>query len=317
MNRYIEIFFRFWVRFTILLLIAPVAAGVATIVLFPTYRAYARLWVDNTNYFGTAPAGWSQYLTPAQNEADSLNQLMATRAFGHDLDTQLANDIPNAATRDRAIAAANLQLAPVGTHLVLLSAVCDTPSMCVSVVNASVAVLRAEQVQLEQDQAKEGIDFLKVQLTDATKAEQDTEGVLQQYVQDHPQLKVDTNNAAANGLDASRLVTDVQQARDRVANLETQLSHDEYVLSASTTVYQAGPRVIDPPAVTRGGLIGDGASLKKAGVAAGAIFAVGLAYLLLIGWFDKTARDSRELERRLNVRVVAAIPQLSSVERLS
>ena len=176
-------------------------------------------------------------------------------------------------------------------------------------------MLRDEQVQLEKDNAKAGIDFLNVQLTDARTQQQAAEDALQKYIVDHPGVKVDPA-AASNGVEASRLLNDVTQARQRVTSIQDQLSRDQYIASVSTTLYQAGPRVLDAPAITRGGLIGDGASLKKAAVAAGAIFAVGFAYLVLLGWLDKTARDTREIEHRFNVRVVATIPRLNSVERI-
>jgi len=315
MGKYIEVFFRFWVRFTILLLVAPAAAGATTVLMFPNYKAYSRLWVDSTSYFGASPTGWSQYLTPAQNESDSLNQLMSTRAFAIDLDARMKTALPDPAERGRALAAAGFQLGPLGTHLIQVSASCDTPSTCVALVQAGVDVLRDEQVQLEKDNAKAGIDFLNVQLTDARTQQQAAEDALQKYIVDHPGVKVDPA-AASNGVEASRLLNDVTQARQRVTSIQDQLSRDQYIASVSTTLYQAGPRVLDAPAITRGGLIGDGASLKKAAVAAGAIFAVGFAYLVLLGWLDKTARDTREIEHRFNVRVVATIPRLNSVERI-
>lgn len=315
MSRYIEVIFRFRVRFAILLLVAPATAAIATVILFPSYKAVGRLWIDNTSYFGASPTGWSQYLTPAQNESDSLNQLRSTRAFSADLDERLKASMPNTTERRRALATSNFQLAPIGSHLIMVSAACETPSVCAAIVNAGVDVLRAEEVQLSKDQAKAAIDFLNIQLADARQQEQTAQDALQQYVLDHPGVKIDPTNAG-NGLEVSRLVNNVTQARDKVTSIDAQLNHDKYVASVSSTVYQAGPRVIDSPAITRGGLIGDGAGVKKAGAAAGGILAVGLTYLVLLGFFDKTARETREIERRFNVRVVATIPRLSSVERL-
>ena len=315
MIRYTEVFFRYWVRFTVLLLVAPAIVGAVTVLLFPTYRAYSRLWVDNPSYFGANPTGWSQYLTPAQNEADSLNQLMATRVFGDDLSKRLESSIPDRAERIQALKNANLQLGPIGTHLILVSASCDRPQVCAAVVNAGVDALRDEQVKLEQDQAKAGIDFLNSQLKDAEQQQQQAQNDLQQWIANHPGVKVDAN-AANDGGEVAGLLNQAQQTTGRVNDIQASLGKDRYVASVSTALYADGPRVLDSPEVTRGGLIGDGASLKKAGVAAAAVLGVGLAYLFLLGWMDKTVRYPGEIEHRLNVRVVASIPELSAVERL-
>src|ERR1700730_10610934 len=96
MARYIEILFRFKFRFLVLLALLPTAVGAVTIAMFPSYKANAQLWVDHPRYFGGAtPSGWSQYLTPAQNEADSLTQLLSTGAFGRELSNRLVESIPD------------------------------------------------------------------------------------------------------------------------------------------------------------------------------------------------------------------------------
>src|SRR5229473_709195 len=91
MAKYVELLFRFRIRFAALLLLLPMGIGAATVVLFPTYRATADLWVDNPNYFGASfsPIGWNQYLTPAQNQADTLSQLLGTDAFATGLADRL------------------------------------------------------------------------------------------------------------------------------------------------------------------------------------------------------------------------------------
>src|SRR3981081_1734478 len=114
MVKYIEILFRFKFRFAFLLLLVLLPAGVGgtPVLLFPSYRATAQLWVDDPAYFGGAtPTGWSQYLTAAQNEQDSLIQLLSTRSFTEDLYRRVATDIPDPATRGTAVGGAKLTIA--------------------------------------------------------------------------------------------------------------------------------------------------------------------------------------------------------------
>ena len=52
MARYVEVLFRYWVRFTIVLIIAPLALGGASVVVFRTYQATASVWVESPDTFG-------------------------------------------------------------------------------------------------------------------------------------------------------------------------------------------------------------------------------------------------------------------------
>jgi capsular polysaccharide biosynthesis protein len=63
-------------------------------------------------------------------------------------------------------------------------------------------------------------------------------------------------------------------------------------------------------------LLGDNSSLKRAALFSLACFTVGVAYLLLLVWVDKTARDAKELDSRLQVPVLATVPHYSLLEPL-
>ena len=317
MVKYLEILFRFRVRFAILLVVVPAIVGIGTILLFPSYKATAQIWVDTPSYFGSGatPSGWNQYLTPAQNEADSLNQLLQTRAFDNALYDGLAPTMADPAERRRALISSKLTIISFGTHLVVVSAVCDRPPICVAIVNTAMDVLKQLQIQFEKDQATAGMAFVSGQLKDAQAGLAAAEAALQTYLVDHPTLKVDPipDN---NGPDLARLLTARDQMRVKVNELQTSYDHDQYISSVSTSVIESGPRVVDPPQVVGTGLTGDGSSKRTAVIAAGCCLAVGLAYLFILAWVDKTARDPREVEKRLQIPVVTTIPRLSAAERI-
>src|SRR5438309_1406959 len=89
MARYVDILFRHWTRFAVILFLLPTPISIATLVYFRTYQAATDIWVENPTYFGSSTnlvgssgiSGWNQYLTPAQNEADELNQYLQTTSF--------------------------------------------------------------------------------------------------------------------------------------------------------------------------------------------------------------------------------------------
>jgi uncharacterized protein involved in exopolysaccharide biosynthesis len=297
MVKYIEILFRFKFRFAFLLVLLPAVVGGITVLLFPSYRASAQLWVDDPAYFGGAtPTGWSQYMTAAQNEQDSLLQLLSTRSFNEDLYRRLATDIPDPAARAAAVSGSKLTIFATGTHLLSVSATCVKQPVCIVLVNRSVEAMQ---------QAK----------TTQTGAED----ALRRYISGHPGIKVDVNGdpntSAASDPELARLAADVQTARSTVTNLQEQINRNTNIASASTALIQAGPRMVDPPMIQKGGLTGDGSGLRKAAMTAGAVLALGACYLFLLGWLDKTLRDPRDIERRFKLPVVTTIPELQPSER--
>lgn len=319
MAKYLEILFRFRFRFAVLLIVVPAVVGAVTILMSPEYKAIAYLWVDDPTFFGgVTPTGWSQYLTPAQNESDSLAQLASTRAFGNDLYNALGDPIPDPAQRLDAVKNAHVQVIATSSHMILITATCEEKPVCALLVNKSVDVLRTEQIADERENAKAGQAYLTVRLQQARTDQTTAEDALRRYIVTHPGANVNNVNADPTAItdpDLSRLALAVQQARSRVTDLQNQVDRNNEIVSASTAVIQTLPRIIDPPILTRGFPIGDGNPLKKGAMYGGGALAVGVLYLLLLGFLDKTLRDPREIEHRFRVPVVTTIPELLPSER--
>lgn len=322
LSRYVEILFRFWIRFVILLVLIPAAVGAASIVFFPSYKASSSLWVDTPSYYGSrfTPVGWNQYLTPAQNETDSLTQLMSTQSFVGTLGDRLAASgaVTDPAERRQVLGAiyTTLKVRAIGSHLMTLSINCDRRDVCIAILTEAITLFREQETKLQQDQADLGIAFLSTELTRAQTASKSAQDALSKYLADHPALKADAASAATDPT-LARLLADAQQKQSTVNDLQVSLNQAEYLSSASTRIEQMGPRVIDAPHISNGGLIGDGSSLKRGMLAAAFCLGIGGAYLMLMTWMDKTARDTKELERRLKVRVVTTIAQMRQVEHLA
>ena len=217
MARYIEILFRYKLRFLVLLALLPTAVGAVTIVVSPSYKASAQLWADYPSYFGGAtPSGWSQYLTPAQNEADSLTQLLNTGAFGRDLTSRLATAIPDPSERRNAVNGAKISVFSTGSHLITISATCAKPGICIAVLNAAISVLRDQQIDGEKIQAQAGVQFLTAQLHQTKADLTGSESELRTYLVAHPGAKVDADPATITDPELSKIALKVQQQRTRV-----------------------------------------------------------------------------------------------------
>jgi hypothetical protein len=315
MAKYVELLFRFKVRFFVLLFLLPAMTGTAVVVFFPSYRATSDLWVDYPSYLGTrfTPIGWNQYLTPAQNEGDILSQLLMTDSFITTLGDRLvaAGTVKDGAERRQVVAsvAMNLKVTPSGSHLLQLTMTCDRREICTQVLSESIQLYREQSAQLQQDQVDVGIAFLSQQLKEAQASSKTADDALQTYLGQHPGLNP-TPAAAAADPQLARLIVEADTRRNNVTTIETNLNEALGVQEWSKRLLETGPKVIDSPHISKGGLVGDGSSLKRAGLGGLVWVVVGLGYLFVLAWLDKSARDPKELENRLKVLVVATIPAL-------
>jgi len=263
---YIEILFRYWRRFLMLLLLLPLTIGVVTVVFFPTYKATSQLWVESFADVGLGtPSGWNTYLTPSQNLADTLTQLLSTRDFNDNLyNTVVAGGFTTRAQRDDVAASiAGITVATPGTHLLAITGGCDQREVCVAVLSGLIDLFREHQVKDEQNQATLAITFFTEQLTTAKPALTAAQDAAEKYLAMHPNLRTDPN-ATTNDFAYARLLADLRDKQSRVDDLNNRVAHDQYIASASQEVLKIGPLVVDPPVIARSGLLGDGTSIRPA-----------------------------------------------------
>lgn len=312
---YIEVLFRYWGRFFLLLVFLPATIGLVTIVFFPTYKGGTQLWVENYADVGLGtPSGWNQYLTPSQNLSDSLYQLLSTNSFnGSIYNHVLSEGFTGSSQRTDVINSINsIQVNAAGSHVLAITDNCDERAVCIAVLGGVVDLFRDQQIKLQQDQAAVAITYFTEQLKTAKPALSDAQDAVEKYLALHPNLRTDPN-ATTNDFEYARLLDDLRVAENRVNDLENRIAVDQFITSASTQVLQIGPQVVDAPSIAKGGLLGDGSSLKRALFSAVGCCAVAGAYLFMLVFADKTARDPKEIERRLKVPVVVTIPTLQAV----
>jgi hypothetical protein len=187
---------------------------------------------------------------------------------------------------------------------------CEKPPVCTQVLSETIDIFREQQASLEKAQAAVGIEFLSSQLADAKAVMKAAQDAQQTYLAEHPALKADAVSASTSS-ELARLMNEVQQTTANVGVLQATLNTVGYQSSASNRIFELGPRVIDAPHISAGGLIGDGTSLQRAGIAGAVFVAIALAYMFFLSWMDKTTRAPGELERRLKVPVLASIPVLA------
>jgi hypothetical protein len=321
MSRYVEILFRHRLRFLILLVILPAELALLCLVMFPHQTAVSSMWVDNPAYI-SVPAGatgWNQYMTPAQNTVDAMNQLRGTdffvTALGRKLDA--SNSFKDAVERASVLqtVTGDVVVAYSGSHLVTLTYTCQRDALCKNVLTGTEELYHEWLAAKEASQAKVATDFYAGQLTDA-KARLISDGkVLDSYVSAHPNLAKATSGPQLPSYDAEydQLLTNVAIDKGAVASLQQKLDDTTLAHAAigqlDTTVF----RVIDQPRT-----VSSLSALPRKQIAIAVItaLAVGVGVLMLMAWSDRTTRDLRELENILRLPVVT-VPDLSLQEAAS
>lgn len=321
MARYVEILLRYRLRSIAIFLLLPLATAAVAFAFTRTYSASAVLWVDGGTYiagFGSVtPTGWNQWLTPAQNESDIVTQLIRTEGFVTPLHDRLEHSaVLSQQERQNVIETLDSRLLvfPSGSHLVTFMYTCDRPPICLITLDAVLAQVHEREAQLQKDQSKLGVDFLQQQLAAAQQRQNADEAALQSYLGQHPDLHVDVTQAGvALGIpDLDRLARQVTQDRQQVSSLQQSLAQDQFVGDASNQVVESISRVADRPRLARASRFGiSGLNLKSLMLPLAGSLVVGLVYLFLVSWADKTARDEKEVTRRLQIPVLASIPRLT------
>jgi uncharacterized protein involved in exopolysaccharide biosynthesis len=315
MSKYVEILFRHRLRFVALFVAFPMVVGTAVILLFPHDAASASLWVDNPTYLEVSPSanGWNQYLTPSQNTIDALNQLMGTHAFYKTLADRLdaESTFSSASERSSVLSTfgADFKATASGSHLVVMNYVCPRPAVCVGVLNNTIEIYRDWLAARQQSQAKVALDFYTGQLSGAKSKLQNDETAFANYLTAHPSARV-TDTAINPELDS--LYRTVTSDRSAVNSLQSKLDALQLTDAAAVQINNTVLNVIDAPRITTSRL--GALPRKQLAIAEAICAAVAIGVLAVMAWSDRTVRDPKEIQSRLQIPVVATIPDLSSVK---
>ncbi len=313
MFKYLEVLFRHWPRFAALCVGLPLIAGAGALYVFQGKDGSAQLWVDTPSYIGNiqTAAGWNQYLTPAQNTVDSLTQLTLTSTFYGELGQSLidSHTVQDWSQADQVLSdvRGSLTATASGSHLVTLKVECRAADVCVQVLTTTIALHRQWLIDTEKQQAAVASQFYTSQLGQAKQQLQAAIDAYQAYVAAHP-----TPANAIRGPDPEldRLQNDVQLAQAQVNTLQDKLQSIQFSNDAAAEIDQTALRVVDQPSTSSGRFT---AVTKKMAIfiAVGAALP-GIAYLIFLGWIDRSTRNPKDIEGRIGVRVVVTIGNLDA-----
>ena len=312
MAKYVDILFRHRIRFLLLFIALPLELATACIFLFPHESALMTLWVDTPAYYSISPAatGWNQYLTPAQNTVDAMNQLTDTATFAHTLGVDLdqMHTFQDQSERDATLGAlsSDLRIAASGSHLVVLSYTCTRRAICIDVLNTTVQIYRNWQIDTTQAVAKAAHDFYESQLVQA-QGELDADS---QLLSDYKTNWKGSQTALLLDTKYQELDGNVSQDLATRSSLKAKINAIDIQSAAARQIEDTVLKTMDPPRVVGGRL--SALPRKQMIIAGGFGLAVALTVLVVMAWLDRTVREASELERRLKLPVVSTIADLAA-----
>jgi capsular polysaccharide biosynthesis protein len=316
MAKYVETLFRHRLRFLLLLLILPAGLQVACVVAFPHMSAVSSLWVDTPAYISgtSAASGWSQYLTPAQNTVDALNQLRSTHFFVKKLRTSLdaANTFESASERDTVLGTvtSDTVVTATGSHLVVLRYTCPHQPICTNVLSSTIEIYHQWLADQQAAQAKVAIDFYSGQLAIAKAKLASDEAALAAYVATHPSFK--TVDAPLIP-EFDQLIRNVDHAKSAVATFQQKLDDTKLTDAAVGQLDSTVLKTVDAPRTVGGRL--NALPKKQMTITGIASLALALAVLMIMVWSDRSTREPKDIESRLRIPVAVTIPDLNRLGR--
>jgi uncharacterized protein involved in exopolysaccharide biosynthesis len=337
MAKFLEIFFRHKFWFVVPPLLVTIVASVITYVTSPLmFVSSAGIWVDRPTYL-TYSDNWNSWASPAQNQTSRLTELLKTQTFV--VDVAKRTSLAPLTTTQRGLERIDLILAqgfgvlPVGTHLVTVSFRSDNPQIAYEMLKAVVDAFNDSIANDSVNQAAIATAFYSDQLQQAQDDLGKASDDLRRYIQTNPSLasSLDSTNfgasftvgggsvvgpspkavldqAATTDGTLAQLRSKVQNATDRVAQLQASLQSAEYQASASVQGQQLGFQVVDAPNYPTTG----GRDLKKRMMFpiiafAGSLAVSGLA-LALMAMSNRTVQSETDLAT--GVRVVGDVPYM-------
>jgi hypothetical protein len=324
LTKYLDILFHHLVGFALIMLALPAGLSVLFIILYPTAQAGGSLWVTDPAYLGVAAtqtSNWNQYLTPAQNASDIMTQIVATEAFQKQVIAKLdsSNVWRSSQERSDTLSAfpTSMKVTVTGSHLVTLTITCPRADLCVQVLQTTISVYKDTLDQQQQQQAKAASGFYTAQLQQAQLALGNDQTALDAYLLRNPSVRLAPPSTKTTDLPAEYVQLSQRVTADQgtIQTLQSKLGDASFNSSAANEVNNSAIRIVDKPTAFPSGVLSS-LPKKQLAIGWGGCLGLGLGMLLLLGWLDRTAGDPRDLEKALNVAVVAKIPLMKSGTRL-
>ncbi len=304
------IFRRLWVV-AIPIVIVPLFVVVMT-EGFPTYESHAKVWV-------TSPVGDAQpaightntFMTPAQNQTQALNDLLATQSFRRSvvLDAGIAKQTDSESSIASAASDLKVSATSSGVNLLTVTAQAGSAERAQAIVSGVVDVYLARATSEVQRDASLSAEYYKQQLTVAQKSLDQRRSDLAAYLAANPRA-ADPTNAASLDINYRTIVQHVDTQQKLVDSLQLQLQGVGLREASAPQSQEASFNVQDPASKPSGPM--PVPSTRRFGLPAAAmLFGILIAagYVYFAYHTDHSIRSSEDLQG-LGVPLLGAVPEL-------
>jgi uncharacterized protein involved in exopolysaccharide biosynthesis len=314
-KRYLATFYRGRRLYVPVLLLLLAATILGTYYLASTqYEATARIWVDKPALDNVLdPNSPSSFLvSPGQQQADKLNQLLQTDSFVVAVltNTTVSGRLTSDAERARVIkeVRGKLTVTPLGSNTVKIIYTGSDPILCQQAVQGTIDQFRAwdltarvEQSAIERQFYQKQLQIYQDQADAAAKRVND-------FQRDHPF----PDPSSPQYLELQGLQREVESARALLSATSAKIEQANAANSVSDTSRQYEFQILDAPTVpTR-----PAATLTRLAeyLALGLVASFGLVLcaVAFATWQDTTIRSGEDLQRLTSVPLLDAIPHLPS-----
>lgn len=290
------------------IVILPLAVLLAVATRSQDYKSKSTIWVQPPIFLPDAQSQGSQYLTPAQNQANVLNEELATDSFATTVAKSLsAAGVPASALSVRTGTAVFAN----GYYSLVVEHTSADAARAQAIVQGIVSQYQADYLANTTQQAKTAANFYTAQLTTQEQTLQKARAALAAYVAQHPA-------SATSGTDPQYLALQgtVQQAQN--AYNATQSNLYQVTLSSGSTLeaLQQSIKVVDPASLPKAPVK---VSLRKQALfpVAGLLLAVSLSaavYAFLLRT-DNSIRVAEDLQALPGLILLGTVPDVSAVKK--
>ncbi|MHB8376611.1 MAG: hypothetical protein ACYDEB_06600 [Dehalococcoidia bacterium] len=290
------------------LVILPLAILLTVATRSKDYASRSTIWVQPPIFLPAAQSQGSQYLTPAQNQANALNEQLATDSFAQAVATTLsAAGVPATAASVRT----GTSVFANGYYSLIVERTSRSAARAQAIVQGIVSQYQADYLANTTQQAKTAANFYTAQLTTQQQTLQKARDALGAYAQQHTSI-------AANATDPQYLALQgaVQQAQNTYNTTQNNLY--QVTLSSGSTLeaLQQSIKVVDPASLPETPVK---VSLRKQMLfpVAGLLLAVSLSaavYAFLLRT-DNSIRVAEDLQALPGLALLGTVPDVSAVKK--
>lgn len=293
------------------LVILPASLLLSIVMKSTTYTSRSIIFAQDLRFLPQAQSQGSQYLTPAQNQVNVLNELLATDTFATKVASTISKDGPS-------ISPASVRMGTTvydnGYSSMVVSHASGNAAEAQRIVKGVVDEYKDESIAMTQAQIQQASELISSELRLQEQALTDARDKLASYIQDHPSVLT----SQSGGSDPSYLAlqSTVQRATDAY---NSTYSNQQFLNLSGLSTVTGIQNLIDvrDPANTPSSP--DHVSLRKQMLfpIAGLLLAVSLAaaaYAFLLRT-DNSIRVAEDLQALPGLALLGTVPDVSPVKK--